>query len=121
MTPADYKTAHEALGLTTAFLAERTGVVVGRIWAYEHHDRTRMVPPPASKVMRELMACWDAAADRLAREARPGEFIPRQTTPEAFYAAVPELDGWPMEAQGPLLAEVQRRVQLPIEYEVASR
>lgn len=118
MTPAEYKTAHEALGLTAAYIAQRCGVSVGRIWAYEHHTRTAPVPDHAAEVMRDLGRDADDAIDALILriEASGAEVIERHVDLERFYALHPSLTGWGNLGQGLLLAEVQRRLQLPIEY-----
>lgn len=117
MTPAEFKTAHECLGLSTEFIANRVGVTVGRIWAYEHPSRTADVPEKAAQVMLDLLNDFDAAADRLEAEYREeGEEILRHSDLAKFHAAVPELQGWPALSQGLLLAEVQRRTRLPIAF-----
>lgn len=110
--------AHQSLGLSTAFIAEKVGVVVGRIWDYESTDRAADIPDRAEQVMNELLAQFDGAADELTVKCRRAEveFIPLYTTPERFDAEVPMLAGWGMLAQGMLAAEVQRRVRKPIEY-----
>lgn len=116
MNPAEFKTAHEALGLSTDFIAKRVGVHSQMIWRYESPDRATDVPPRAERVMRELLAQFDAAADRVAGECEGSRTIPRYPNLDDFYAAVPELTGWGMAAQGMLIAEVQRRLALPIAY-----
>lgn len=115
MTPAEFKTSHECLGLSTEFIASKVGVTVGRIWAYEHPSRTADVPDRAAEAMRDLLNDFECAAERLASDYREqGEVIQRKVNLQEFYADVPELDGWPALSQGMLLAEVQRRTQLPI-------
>lgn len=118
MTPAEFKTAHEALGVSTAFLAERIGVSSGMVWKYESTARTAEVPDHAEDVMRGLLNDWEAASDRLTAEVRDAEdgVIVRSVDLGEFYMRVPELRGWGALAQGLLLADVQRRCQAPIEF-----
>lgn len=118
MTPAEFKTAHEALGVSTAFLADRIGVSSGRIWEYESPNRRKPVPDHAAEIMRELVNTFDTAAERLAAEVKLGgsEFVPRYADLERFEAAVPELAGWGALTQGLLVAQVQRDLRVPVEY-----
>lgn len=118
MTPAEFKTAHESLGLSTAFIAERCGVVVGRIWAYEHPDRKADVPDHAADVMRDLLNDFEASADALEEAVRLTNegFIPRHVKLSEFEEMLPAMTGWGTLSQGLLLAEVQRRLQTAIEY-----
>lgn len=108
MTPAELRTAHDALGLTADFLAERAGLHVNMIWRYEHTSRKGDVPVDVAITVRALSVEMDAAADRLADELAEEEELPRYVAAEDYWMAVPELDGWPRESQGILLAEVQR-------------
>lgn len=118
MTPAEFKTAHESLGLSTAFIAERCGVVVGRIWAYEHPERKTDVPDHAAEVMRGLLVDFDASADTLEEAVRVTAegFIPRHVKLSEFEEMLPAMTGWGTLSQGLLLAEVQRRLRTSIEY-----
>lgn len=118
MTPAEFRTYHDALGVSADFVASEIGVHINMIGRYESPTRRLPVPDQAADVMRHLVTSWDAAADRLAAQCRrPGvDVIPRHVELETFYERVPELRGWGVVAQGLLLAEVQRRVQLGIEY-----
>lgn len=118
MRPAEFKTAHELLGVSTKFLAGRCGVVSTRIWAYEATDRVPDVPEHASEAMRDLLNDRECAVVKLIEHLYDTEAdaIPRHTDLEEFYSVVPEMRGWGALAHGLLLAEVQRRVQLPIEW-----
>lgn len=118
MTPAEFKTSHECLGVSTEFIARAVGVSVGRIWAYEHPDRTADVPEHAASVMLELLTDFEASAVRMVEEiVRAGEgFVPRHVDLSAFEELVPAMRGWGQLAQGHLIAEVQRRLQVPVEY-----
>lgn len=118
MTPAEFKTAHESLGVSTAFLSERIGVVATRIWAYESPGRTIPVPKRASDVMRDLLVDFDAAANEIEEAVRITNegFIPRHVELAAFELWLPMLAGWGRLSQGLVIAEVQRRLQVSIEY-----
>jgi transcriptional regulator with XRE-family HTH domain len=121
MTPADFKTAHEALGISADFLAARIGVHVNRIWAYELPARVRNVPENAAEQMRDLANAFDETVEYLTEQlARDGAaFIPRHVSLDAFESWAPQLAGWGRTSQGLLLAEIQRRLSLPIEYVAA--
>lgn len=118
MTPAEFKTAHESLGLSTAFIAERCGVVVGRIWAYENPARKTDVPDHAADVMRDLLNDFEVSADTLEEIVRLTNegFIPRHVKLSEFEEMLPAMTGWGTLSQGLVLAEVQRRLQTAIEY-----
>lgn len=116
MNPAEFKTGHESLGVSTDFLTKRVGVNATTIWKYERTDRGLPVPEHAAEVMRGLLDDFESAVERTSAEAVERGWILRHVPVEAFYEAVPELAGWGPLAQGLLLAEVQRRVSLPIEY-----
>lgn len=118
MTPAEFKTAHEALGLTTEYIAKRIGVSVGRVWAYEHPARTAPVPEHAAEVMRDLVIDAERAVESviLRMQGSGTDVIERHIDPAQFFGHHPGLTGWGGLAQGLILAEVQRRVQLPIEF-----
>lgn len=121
MTPAELKTAHEGLGLSTEYIARRIGVTVGRVWAYEHPSRTAAIPDHAAEVMRDLLNDREAAVATITEHLRGehAEVIQRHASLAAFYAEHPDLNGWGGLAHGLILAEVQRRLQLPIEYVAA--
>lgn len=116
-TKAEFKTRREALGLTPKFLGERIGCHENIIW------RTESPLRPGSKVseragaeLASLALDWDMAAERLAVAAREVGFIERGEGAAGFVALVPELATWPERSHGLLLAEVQRRTNLPIKY-----
>lgn len=118
MSPAELRTAHDALGVSTELIAERIGCHVNMIWRYEHPDRQRPVPLKVEEAVRDMLNDFDVAAERIAAEVevRGEGFVPRYTSAAVFDQAVPELAGWGERSQGLLVAEVQRRLQLPVEY-----
>lgn len=119
MTPAELRTAWDALGVSAQFVAERAGVGVSLVWRHAAVDRGELpVTDRIGDAVRDMLNDWDAAADRLTTELRDtdADSISRHVELDAFYAYAPELRGWGVKAQGLLLAEIQRRLQLPIEY-----
>lgn len=116
MTPAEFKTAHDALGLSGEFIAGRIGVHPNMVGRYEHPDRKGEVLEGPTRVMRELLAAWESSVDTLAAQAKARGHIVRRIEIEEFYRDAPEMYGWGATAQGLVLAEVQRRLQLSIEY-----
>lgn len=123
MTPADFKTAVESLGLTHEFVATAVGVSAQRVFLYGDPRRLIDVPQNAADTLRSMLRDFEIAADRLAAEIQTPEVecVPRYITEDEFWAAVPELQGWPLSSQAMLLAEVQRRTEhsLHIEYVTA--
>ncbi len=115
MTPAELKVAHESLGVSTAFLAERTGKSSRMIWHYERPGG--VVPDDVAGVVIDLVNTRDEVADRLVQGIAfmQGDVIVREQL-ERFEAANPEMAGWGQTAYGLLLAEVQRRMRLGIDW-----
>ncbi len=112
MTPAELRTAHDALGVSTEFLADRLGISSQQVWRYEHPGRTADVPDRVAEVIRDLLNDQDVAAERITEElAQSDEPIPRYVSMDDFDMAVPEMAGWGPNAQGLLIAEVQRRLE----------
>lgn len=119
MNGAELKTAHEALGVTTQFLADRIGVHISVIWKWESPTHRLTPNERAEEVLNELLADFELAADELAQYAEQPEVesIPRYLNLTEFYDASPALRDWGQLSQGLLLAEVQRRVPgVRIEY-----
>lgn len=116
MNPAELKTHHQALGVSTEFLAERIGCHVNLIWRWEHPSRTIPIAPHAEAAVRQLLNDREAALERLTVELRDWGSLPRYADLADFDAAVPEMAGWGDAAQGLMLAELQARLQAPIEY-----
>lgn len=116
MSPAEFKTAHESLGVSTAFLAERIGVSSGRIWAYEATDRTLPVPDHAAAIMRQLVREFEEVAAGIARDGKLAGLIERQADLAAFESTWPTMAGWGPLAQGLAIARAADLAQLPVEY-----
>lgn len=118
MTPAELRTAHDAIGVSTEFIAAAIGCHVNMIWRYESPKRGQAVPDKVAEVVRDLVTEFDAAADRLVELAKASEdgALPRFAEIEDFYAAIPSMDGWGERTQGLLVAEAQRRHLTAIEY-----
>jgi transcriptional regulator with XRE-family HTH domain len=112
MSPAELRTAHDSLGVSAKFLADRIGCHVNMVWRWESPERTSEVPSYAEDVVRDLLNDFDLAAEELANEVRRSESgaIPRYSTLEAFEAAIPALAGWGVFTIGQLTAEVARRL-----------
>jgi hypothetical protein len=123
MTPAELKTKMEALGVHRSQVYERAGIVMQHIYVLSSPKRTLDVPEYVAAVVLELEQDAEAAADRLATEylSDPeAEVLPRYTSLADFHRHVPELDGWPLDSQGPLLTEVCRRIDRPVRIEWAA-
>jgi len=118
MTPADFKTAHEYLGLTTDYLAKRIGVSIGRIWAYEHPERTAHVPDHAAAVIDDLLLARQHAAQKLASWCIMAGYaaIPRYRDQIELEQLVDGIDGWGPLAQGLIIADAQHITGLPVEW-----
>lgn len=120
LTSADVKTALEALGLTHDWLALAAGISPARLYVLVNPDRTDWVPESLATAVREAQVAFDAAADRLATEYLDNperEYLLRWRAVDQFWAATPELVGWPFQSQGLLLAEVQRRIDTAVRIE----
>ena len=111
MTPAELRTAHDSLGISTELLAERAGYSVQMIWRYESPSRTEPVPERVEEAVRDMLNDFTVATERIAAEViESGEAIPRYTSTEAADAAVPELAGWGARSHGLLVAAVLREI-----------
>lgn len=121
MSPAEMKTLHEGLGVSTAFLADRIGISQGRVWEYESPTRAIPVPEHAAEVVWGLAEDFRAAAARLAAEVKLGgsRAVPRYVALEDFEEQFPALTGWGALTQGLLVAEVHRTTGAPVEYVLA--
>lgn len=116
MTPAEAKTTRERLGVTTEFIADRIGVTKGRVWEYESPTRRRPLPDHAAAVIDGLAATFDRAVEDAARKVPKSGVIPRHASIEAFEAWCPALAGWGAGAQSALVAAVQQKLQMPVEF-----
>lgn len=105
MTPAEYRTIAESLGISQLFLAQHTGLSEGRVWSFGSPGRKIDVPDHAASALTSLAVEFDEALAMLLAE-HDGDQRPlvRHTTPEAFWQAHPLLIGWPLAAEGMLLA-----------------
>lgn len=115
MSPADLRTAHDALGVSTEFLADRLGISSQQVWRYESPKRAADIPERVAEVIRDLLNDQECAAERIAAElaGSDDEPIPRYLSMDDFDMAVPEMCGWGPDAQGLLIVEVQRRLERP--------
>jgi transcriptional regulator with XRE-family HTH domain len=112
VTPAELRTAHDALGVSTEFLAERLGISSQQVWRYENPKRTADIPERVAEVVRDLLNDQECAVERITSElAASDDPIPRYVSMDDFDMAVPELRGWGPNAQGLLIVEVQRRLE----------
>lgn len=119
MRPAEFRAGHVAIGASTAAIAERAGVHSNTVWRWEDEGREADVPERAQEVMREMLAAFDSAADRLAEEAvNSGQgYVPWHTDADTFARMFPELAGWGGTTQQQLVVAVQQRLLMPVEYE----
>lgn len=101
MTPAEYRTIAESIGITQAFLAEQTGISVGRVNSLSVPSRTLDVPEHAADTLRDLVLQFDSALARVV-EGDTSTLV-RHADETSFWAAHPGLDGWPLASEGILL------------------
>ena len=114
MSPADLRTAHDALGVSTDFLADRLGISAQQVWRYENPKREADVPERVAEVVRDLLNDFDCAVERIAEDvAASDDAIPRYVSMDDFDMAVPEMRGWGPSSQGQLIVAVQARLALP--------
>lgn len=116
LSPAEYKTLHEALGVSTRLLAERTGVGSGRIWAYESTTRSIPVPDHAAAVILQMRAEFDEVAARMASMSTRSGVIERLVNSDEFEERYPSMAGWGPLSQGLVVAAAQQLAQTGIEY-----
>lgn len=103
MTPAEYRIIAESLGITQAFLAERTGLSVGRVHALGLPSRTIDVPEHAADTLADLAVTFDAELAEIVEGDT--STLERHTKATAFWKAHPRLDGWPLTSEGMLLGQ----------------
>lgn len=122
MTPAEYRTIAESLGITQAFLAERTGMSEGRVYNLGSSRRTLDVPERATVTLLDLANTFDEAlADAIERyrddsAAGLAESVACHTDADAFHAEHPKLDGWPLSSQWPLLVQIMVATKASVVY-----
>lgn len=119
LSSAELKVAHESLGVSTAFLAERTGKSSRMIWHYER--RGGVVPDDVARVVIDLVNTRDETVESIISwlVAYDADVIER-TSLEQFEHDRPAMAGWGEQAYGLVLAEVQRRLRLPIDWSETS-
>lgn len=100
MTPAELRTAHDALGCPAAVIAERAGVHVNNVGRYEHMSRKRDVPEATAQAIATLQEDFGAAVVLLADAADELGFVPRHRDLEEFYEMCPTVRGWGRTTQG---------------------
>lgn len=108
MNSAEYRTLHDALGMSTAKLAELSGTTPRMVWHWESADRDAPVPDEAAAAIMGLSLAAERVASGLLIDVLDGraESVARYRTAEQFDAAYPALAGWGLAAQGLLLARV---------------
>lgn len=123
MNAAELKTTIDALGVTHAQVSGQAGCSEAYLYRQVRTDHPGEVPDYLAAAARKLERRFEQAADRLANEYlenAEAECLPRYTTLRAWNRAVPEIKGWPLSAQGLLLAEVRRRLDRPVRIEWAA-
>lgn len=114
---AEFKTRREALGLTPDFIAKRLGCHANIIWRIESPTRPgTKVSPEAAALLDRLAGEFDMTAESMAMSADAAGVIARVGARDALAQTVPDMAEWPERSYGLLIAEVQRRTNLPIEY-----
>jgi len=118
MTPAEYRTLRDAIGAPAELVAEVTGKHVNSVWRWEHPTRTLPVPEDAERALREMAAAYEQAVTDLAAHVTDSDagVIPRHVSLRAFYEVCPSVKGWGPGVQGSVVAEVQSRLAMPVEY-----
>lgn len=120
MLPAEAKTIRERTGLTTAQVADRIGVTVGRVWQLEAPARRTPLPESAAAVLDAIAATFDAAVRAGVLRARRLRHVPRYATPAEFDAAVPALAGWGNGTHAAYVAAIATILpDLPVEFDRA--
>lgn len=116
-TKAEFKTRREALGLTPDFIAKRLGCHANIIWRIESPTRPgSKVSPEAAALLDQLAADFDMTAEAIAMNAQAGGVILRTGGRDALARTTPDMADWPERSYGLLIAEAQRRTNLPIDY-----
>lgn len=116
MSAAEFRTAHDALGVSAAFLADRMGIHEQNVWRYEATDRVLPVPEHASATMRQLVTEFEHVAQEIAKTSRKGGVIERHTDLTEFESTWPTMAGWGPRAQGLVISRASEIAQLGVEY-----
>lgn len=110
MTPAEFKTIRESLGISAEELAEALGVTRKTVYGFESPSRLIDVPEDRAAYLLDIQRQFQAAVSRAARRKN----LPRFTTVEDFSRVY----GLPfLSMQGPLLAAAAAKSGAGIDYE----
>lgn len=117
-TKAEFKTTRESLGITPDLIASRIGCHPNIVWRIESHLRPgTKVSPEAAAALDGLKAEFERIVADISLDAQIEGVIRREGGKDALAKAAPSLpDGWPERSYALILAEVQRRTHLPIDY-----
>ena len=110
MTPAEFKTIRESLGISAEELADDMGVTRKTVYGFESPSRLIDVPEDRANHLLTLKHEFDDAVNRAAR--RKG--LPRFTDEEEFRKTYRLRF---LSMQGPLLAAASAKSGAPIDYE----
>ena len=113
MTPAEFKTIREGLGISAEELADDMGVTRKTVYGFESPSRLIDVPADRAAHLLDLARDFDRAVSRAARR----KALPRFTDQAAFESTYGI--GLSLSMQGPLLARARERSGAPIDYERA--
>lgn len=113
MTPAEFKTIREGLGISAEELADDMGVTRKTVYGFESPSRLIDVPEDRAAHLLAVKRTFDAAVSRAARR----KSLPRFTDEAAFLATYGA--GLSLSMQGPLLAAAAAKSGAGIDYERA--
>jgi transcriptional regulator with XRE-family HTH domain len=111
MTPAEFKTIRESLGISAEELAEDMGVTRKTVYGFESPSRLIDVPDDRANHLLAIKRAFDAAVGRAARR----KSLPRFTDEAAFKRTYSE--HLPISCQGALLAAAAAKSGASIDYE----
>ena len=111
MTPAEFKTIREGMGLAAEEVAQLLGVTRKTVFAMESPARVLDVPQEHADALAQFRGRFDRAVSRAKRR----KSLPRFTDEARFQSVYGE--GLPISVQGALLNEVQATSRAPIDYE----
>lgn len=111
MTPAEFKTIRESLGISAEELADAMGVTRKTVYGFESPSRLINVPEDRAAFLDALKQVFNAAVSRAARR----KSLPRFTDEERFKTVYGY--GLTLSMQGPLLAAASAKSSAPIDYE----
>lgn len=111
MTPAQFKTLREGMGLAAEEVAAMLSVTRKTVFAMESPTRLLDVPEEHARALEAFAQTFERAVSR----ARRRKSLPRFTDEARFQAVYG--GGLPLSCQGPLLRAAQRASGAPIDYE----